>query len=84
MLDLLPDDARVIPGHGEATDVAGLRTYVAMIEDTLARVRKELSAGRTAAQMVEADLFKDLNARWGGGFISPQRWIETLVAYAQR
>jgi len=85
VLEFVPADAAVIPGHGDATDVAGLMTYVAMLDECLARVRKAHLTGQTVEQMVAADLLKDLNARWGNfAFVTPERWIRTLATYVSQ
>ena len=85
VLEFVPPDAAVIPGHGNATDVAGLRTYVAMLEECQARVRKAHLAGQTADQMVAADLLKDFNERWGNfAFVTPERFVRTLQAYVSQ
>ncbi len=81
VLDLVPDDAKVIPGHGEVTDPAGLTAYVEMIEDCLARVRKAVGEGKP----VGPDLVADYNERWGGfAFITPEKWVGTLETYVKR
>jgi cyclase len=85
VIELVPADAAVIPGHGDATDVAGLKTYVAMLEECLARVRKAHAEGKTAEQMVGAGLLSDFNARWGKfDFVTPEKWIGTLAEYVAR
>ncbi len=47
----MPDDAKVIPGHGPLSDKAGLRAFSDMLKGTSAAVQKEISAGRTAEQV---------------------------------
>ena len=85
VMDLVPEDARIIPGHGEATDLAGLEAYVQMIETSLARVRAAHAEGKGAEQILADGTFDDLNPRWGSfAFVPPQRWVETLLAYIQR
>ena len=85
VIELVPADAAVIPGHGDATDIAGLKAYVAMLEQCLARVRKAHAEGQTAEQMLAAGITKDFDARWGQfAFVTPKRWVETLVQYVSK
>jgi glyoxylase-like metal-dependent hydrolase (beta-lactamase superfamily II) len=85
VLELVPKDAAIIPGHGDATDRAGLEAYIAMLEQSLARVRKAHGEGQTVDAMLASGLLKDFDARWGSfDFVPPKRWIETLVEYVKR
>ena len=79
VIERVPADTKVIPGHGTLTDVEGLKTYVAMIEDCFARVTAEAKTGKSVAEMVEGGLLNDYDERWGGGFINRERWIATLA-----
>jgi cyclase len=51
VLATLPDDVKVIPGHGELSDKAGLRRFVEMLRGTSGAVEKAMKAGRTLDQM---------------------------------
>lgn len=58
----VPADATVIPGHGEVTDVAGLRAFRQYIVDILEAARKAKAAGRSKDDFLkEVDLpaYKD-------------------------
>jgi hypothetical protein len=43
----VPADATVIPGHGDVTDLAGLKAARAYIVDILEAARKARAAGRS-------------------------------------
>ncbi|MCA1612329.1 MAG: MBL fold metallo-hydrolase [Acidobacteria bacterium] len=43
----IPSDARIIPGHGEVTDVKGLQGFRAYIADVLDAARKAKAAGKS-------------------------------------
>lgn len=80
VLAWIPEDARVIPGHGAVSDVAGLREYRDMLATLIGRVREALDAGLSAKDMIEGHLSEDLDARWGGSsFVPPERMIQTLA-----
>ncbi len=81
VLRWIPADARVIPGHGEATDVLGLREYRDMLAALVERVREGLAAGLSADDMVAGRLSEDFDARWGGSsFVTPERFVRTLAS----
>jgi glyoxylase-like metal-dependent hydrolase (beta-lactamase superfamily II) len=56
----LPEDVKIIPGHGPLAVRADLVKYLAMLKETTAIVQKAIDEGRTADQIVAA---KPL-ARW--------------------
>jgi glyoxylase-like metal-dependent hydrolase (beta-lactamase superfamily II) len=49
----LPGDTTLVPGHGETLAIAELQTYIDLIEDTLAAVRKEVATGRSLDEIVQ-------------------------------
>jgi glyoxylase-like metal-dependent hydrolase (beta-lactamase superfamily II) len=80
VLELVPADTVVIPGHGTQSDVAELRTYLAMLQDMTERVRVALAAGKDAEAMLAEGLSADYDERWGQfSFVPPERFLRTLV-----
>lgn len=78
VLDMVPPDIRVIPGHGALSDAAGLQEYLTMLEETSAVVSQALAEGKTAEQMKEEKILsKWENLSWN--FISTDRFIQTLA-----
>ncbi|HEY0372214.1 MAG TPA: hypothetical protein VGD79_09450 [Thermoanaerobaculia bacterium] len=75
----IPDDARVIPGHGELTDKNGLRAFVAMLRGTSAAVEQGIAAGKSLDQ-IKADKVLAAWESWGAGFIKTDDWITTVYA----
>lgn len=78
VLEKIPPDVKVIPGHGPLGTVSELRSYLQMLRETRAAVASGLAAGKTAEQMKEEKIL----AKWdsfGGGFISADRFVDTLV-----
>ena len=41
LIPLIPEDARIIPGHGPVSDLRELRSYREMLEETIAIVRRK-------------------------------------------
>jgi cyclase len=81
LLPTIPDDAKVIPGHGALSDKAGLRTFVDMLKSTLGVVERGIAAGKSAAQLKEEKALAEWDS-WGGGFIKTDVWIDTLYEEA--
>ena len=73
----IPDDAKVIPGHGPLSDKVGLRTYTAVLKATSAAVEQGIAAGKTREQL-EAEKVLEPWESWGKGFIKTNDWIRTL------
>ncbi len=77
----LPEDVRVIPGHGTVTGKAELAEYLVMLETITERVRAHLAEGRDVAAMLAAGVTKDFDARWGGfAFVPPEKFVQSVVA----
>jgi cyclase len=74
----LPDDVKIIPGHGALSTKAELRTYLAMLEDSVALVNAEMDKKQTLDQIKAKNLFAAKYAAEGSGFIKPDIWAEIV------
>jgi glyoxylase-like metal-dependent hydrolase (beta-lactamase superfamily II) len=77
VLERIPDDAKIIPGHGPLSTVDDLRAYHGMLLETTEIVRKWISEGKSLDEAKAAG-FNEEYESWGTGFISEERWIETV------
>ncbi len=75
----LPDDVKIIPGHGDLSDKAGLRRFADMLRGSSAAVERAIKAGRTLDQM-KADKILAQWDDWGppGWFQSSEGFTEML------
>jgi cyclase len=73
----LPADVKVIPGHGQVSNLDDVRTYVKMLIDTRAVVEKGVHQGKTLDQLKQAKVLEPWK-KWSGDFISSDAFIETL------
>ncbi|HET9329729.1 MAG TPA: MBL fold metallo-hydrolase [Steroidobacteraceae bacterium] len=73
VLQQVPADAHIIPGHGDPAGVADLRTYLQMLKDTSAAVAQALKAGKTLAQMKQQHVL----AAWSAQYSPPQAFVDT-------
>jgi len=77
LIAMLNEQTKVIPGHGQLTDKAGVQRSLDMMQATLAIVQGYKAAGLTEQQAVE----KGRGAQWQSwhwNFITEERWIKTL------
>jgi cyclase len=77
LLGKIPQDAKLIPGHGPISTVDDLKSYYRMLQQTTEIVRQKMSAGKTLDQIKSEGLPAEW-APWGAGFIKTDRWVETI------
>ncbi len=78
MLALADDKTRVIPGHGEMTDRAGLLSYREMLEVTSSRVRELVKAGKSLDEILAAKPNADYDSKLAWSFIKPELYLQIL------
>ncbi|HEX9163725.1 MAG TPA: MBL fold metallo-hydrolase [Thermoanaerobaculia bacterium] len=78
ILASMPDDVKVIPGHGDLSDKAGLRRFVEMLRGTSGAVERAMKAGRTLEQMKSDKILAQWD-EWGKDwFANSQAFTEML------
>lgn len=77
VLELVPADAKIIPGHGPLATVDDLRTFQKMLAETTEIVRTQMAAGKTLAQIQAGGLPAQYKS-WGAAFIDTNAWIATI------
>jgi len=82
VLEQLPPDVKIIPGHGPLSGREDLEAYLEMVEESLDLVSAGIEAGRGLKDLQTAGM-PDRWADWGGGFIDSDRWIEILYRSLQ-
>jgi glyoxylase-like metal-dependent hydrolase (beta-lactamase superfamily II) len=82
VLERLPPDVKIIPGHGPLSGREDLEAYLEMVEESLALVSVGIEAGKSLKELQAAGM-PDQWADWGGGFINSDRWIEILYRSLQ-
>ena len=73
----LPPDVKVIPGHGAISNLDDVRAFVKMLKETTAAVQKAIDEHKTVEQMKQEKILAPW-AKWSGGFIDSDKFIETL------
>jgi glyoxylase-like metal-dependent hydrolase (beta-lactamase superfamily II) len=78
MLAIADGETRIIPGHGEATDKAGLAAYRDMLVVTSGRVRELARAGKSIDDVLAAKPNADFDGKLAWAFITPERYARIL------
>jgi glyoxylase-like metal-dependent hydrolase (beta-lactamase superfamily II) len=73
----LPKDVKVIPGHGDLSNLDDVRAFVQMLKETSAVVQKAINEHQTVEQMKQAKILEPWQ-KWSGEFIDSDKFIETL------
>jgi glyoxylase-like metal-dependent hydrolase (beta-lactamase superfamily II) len=85
VLDVFPENATFVSGHGRDLDAAGLEAYRDALREMIDIVRTNLAAGRTAEQMVRADVLAAYKTRYSLlEFLSPDALIPRVVTGLQQ
>lgn len=77
VLDTIPAEAKIIPGHGGLATVADLRRYRDLLAETSDYVKQSIAEGKTLEQ-IKADGLPDKWKNVGGDPASAARWIEAI------
>ncbi len=70
----LPNDVKIIPGHGPLSTKADLQAYLGMLKETTAHVRQSIDAGKDLKAIV-AEGLPDKWKEWGSGFVKTEMWL---------
>lgn len=77
----LPDDVKLIPGHGKTTGKKELGEYLAMLNTITERVRSGLAEKKDVDGLMAAGVTRGFDERWGHfDFVPPRKFVESVVA----
>ncbi len=80
ILALANDDTKIIPGHGPLGSKKDLQAYLDMLETTRTRLISFLDQQIGVNQVAFKRPLKDLDEKWGGGFIDSERFVRILYS----
>ena len=75
MLAATDSKSKIIPGHGPMADKAQLQAYRDMLAIAYVRLLKLKNDGVSVEDAVTQDPLSDLEAQWGNGIFSGEKWI---------
>jgi glyoxylase-like metal-dependent hydrolase (beta-lactamase superfamily II) len=80
VLDLLPEDIQLIPGHGPMGNMKDLHNYLDMLEETTFYIRGQWKAGKTKEEIIAG--FPEKWLHKSCDFISTAGWVD-IATYQQ-
>lgn len=78
VIALADSDTKIIPGHGDLTDLDGIRKDNAMLVDALARVSALVDEGMSVDDIVAAEPLADYAADYDWEFINAETLTRTI------
>jgi cyclase len=79
VLEKLPADGKIVPGHGPLASKTDLQAYVAMLEATSAIVFAGIDQHKTVQQLQKEKVLAQFD-RWSKGYVNADSFIEILAA----
>lgn len=78
IMEIIPADAMVIPGHGEIATMKGLASYIAMLRETVAIVDQCIKEGKTLEQATAQKVLAKYDALGQGGAQTTDQYLKML------
>ncbi|MFQ5694889.1 MAG: MBL fold metallo-hydrolase [Terriglobia bacterium] len=77
VIEKLPADVAIIPGHGPVSTLDDLKAYHRMLVETTEVVRGKMRAGKSLEE-IQAEGLGEEWASWSWQFIDADRWIQII------
>jgi cyclase len=74
------EQTRIVPGHGPVATRADLQDYRDMLAQVRQRIKSLIAAGKTIDEAVAAAPTKDLDAKWGSGYVTPDVFTQMVFS----
>ena len=78
VLKLAGDKTKIIPGHGPLGTKADLKAYRDMLAAVSGQVAAQIKQGKKIEEVVASKPTAKLDAAWGKGFLTPEKFVEML------
>ncbi len=78
IMEWLPKNVKIIPGHGELTDIAGIEKTQNMMLETSMYVLEKVNQGKTLEE-IQAEGLPEKWKSWSHGFVNEEFWISLIV-----
>jgi glyoxylase-like metal-dependent hydrolase (beta-lactamase superfamily II) len=79
LLGMAGETTKIVPGHGPLSNRKELAAYRDMLRGVRDAVAKLLAEGKSLAEIVAAKPTAPWDAKWGGGFMKPDRFTAIVV-----
>lgn len=77
LVEEIPADWRIIPGHGPLATHEDLKTYLRMLDGSIEAIRSHQALGRTREEVIAAGVPDEWKS-WSWPFISTEDWLGTV------
>ncbi len=77
VIGMLPEDVKIIPGHGQLSTLADLKAYHKTIVESVEVVREGMRQGKSLKE-IQTQGLPEKFAEWGSGFINTDNWLEIV------
>jgi len=77
ILEKVPDDVAIIPGHGALATKADLTKYARMLDETVSLVTGKMNQGKSLEEIQKEGIQQEWQA-WSWYFITVDKWIDTI------
>jgi glyoxylase-like metal-dependent hydrolase (beta-lactamase superfamily II) len=77
-LKTVSDQTKIIPGHGPLGTKADLKAYRDMLAAVSGRVAAQIKQGKKMEEVVASKPTAQYDAKWGKGFLPPDKFVEML------
>ena len=78
LIGIIPEGAKIIPGHGPLADINDLKAFAGMLRETTGIVQKAMQEGKSLEDITAKGFSKGLVRKWGHGLLNTDQWI-TIV-----
>ncbi len=79
VLALAGEKTRIIPGHGPLASKADLQATRDLLATVAQRIRELRRSGKTDSEIRAAKPAAEFDARYGGGFIKPDQFVQMML-----
>jgi glyoxylase-like metal-dependent hydrolase (beta-lactamase superfamily II) len=80
ILARIAEDTKIVPGHGLLATRADLMAYRDMLVSVRDRIRTLIEAGKSMNEVVAAGPPRDLDGKWGGGYVSSAAFVQMVFS----
>ena len=77
LIQQIPADAKLIPGHGPLATLDDLKAYHQTLVETSNLIQAEMKKGKSVDEIKKAGL-PEKYKEWGSGFIKTDVWIDIV------
>lgn len=84
LIDVLPEDAVFVSGHGKNINHDGLKRYYNMLKETIDIVKKNVAQGKNLDKMLSENILKEYEKDYSYlTFLAPNSWLNRVFTALQ-